>query len=365
MANRIKALCAIAWLLAVPAEAGSLRYGGTTPPLTMDPHATNDFVTAGLVRQVYDSVVSLADDMSIGPGLATSWTYRGDATWRFTIRRGVVFQDGSPMRADDVIFSILRQRTSPLYGALFGDIKSAVKIDDDTVDVISAVPDPILPRKMVRLFVMSEAWAKANGLEKIPDLGAQGTEAYSLRHALGTGPMRLEAQEPGRRTVFQRNRSYWGAFAGNVDEATYTPIGSGPTRVVSLLSGELDLITDLPNQDLDRVKGTAGFKVAQVPQQLFMELEMDGTREVALDVFDKTNWALWSNPEFDAVVDELVATFDPARRTELYRRGLSVGRDQVHAVYLHQPVLSWGMRDAVTAPARADGAVMLQEVTVR
>src|SRR5216684_3807358 len=109
MPTRIAALCATLCLLATAAHAASLRYGGTTPPLTMDPHATNDFVTAGLVRQVYDSLVNLGDDMSIGPGLATAWSYRGNATWRFTIRGGVTFQDGSPLTADDVIFSILRE----------------------------------------------------------------------------------------------------------------------------------------------------------------------------------------------------------------------------------------------------------------
>ena len=527
-ALRIAAFALALWL-SVSADAASLRYGGTTPPLTMDPHATNDFVTAGLVRQVYDSVVSLNDDMSIAGGLATEWSYRGNATWRFAIRRDVKFQDGPGLSADDVVFSILRQKTSPLYGPLFGDIKAATKIDEGTIEVVSNVPDPILPRKMVRLFVMSEAWSKANGVEKVPDLGAQGTESFTLRHALGTGPMRLDLQEPGRRTVFKKNPSYWGRFAGNVEEAVYTPIGSAPTRVVSLLSNELDLITDLPNQDIDRVKAASGFKVLQVPQQLFMELEMDGSREVALDVFDKqgrplnanplkdvrvrqafahavdaklivervmrgqaavvgtaaavglegyqkdldvhwptdlarakallaeagypdgfavqlncpveryinteeicravasmlarigvevrvktivwpefarllvngpnssfhligaagnsgdtqdtfvsvmatrdkqknrgaTNWALWSNKEFDAVVDELVGTFDPQRRTELYRRGLSIGKEQVHAVYLHQPTLSWGMRQSVDVPARADGAVMLQSVSVR
>jgi peptide/nickel transport system substrate-binding protein len=523
-------IAALAAMLCLPAaaHAANLRYGGTTPPLTMDPHATNDFVTAGLVRQVYDSLVGLDDDMSIAPGLATGWSYRGNATWRFAIRGGVKFHDGSPLTADDVVFSILREKTSPLYAALFGDIQAASKVDETTVDVVSGIPDPILPRKMVRLFVMSQAWSKANGAEKVPDLGAQGTEAFTLRHALGTGPMQLEAQEPARRTVFRRNRGFWGAFPGNVEEAVYTPIGSGPTRVVSLLAGELDLITDLPNQDIDRVKAAAGYKVAQVPQQLFMELEMDGSREAALDVFDKaglplkanplkdvrvrrafayaidaklivervmrgqaavvgtaaalglegyqkdldvhwpvdlarakalmaeagyadgfgvqlncpveryintdeicraaasmlarigvdvrvktivwpefarllvngpnssfhligaagnsgdtqdtfvsvmatrdrqkgrggTNWALWSNAEFDAVVDELVGTFDAKRRNELYRKGLSIGKDQVHAVYLHQPILSWGMKQAVDVPARADGAVMLQSVTM-
>jgi peptide/nickel transport system substrate-binding protein len=78
-----------------------------------------------------------------------------------------------------------------------------------------------------------------------------------------------------------------------------------------------------------------------------------------------TNWAMWSNAEFDAVVDELVRTVDPARRTELYRKGLTIGRDQVHAVYLYQPVLNWGMKQTVTLAPRPDSAVMLHTITVK
>lgn len=511
-----------------PLMAATLKYGGTTPPLTMDPHATNDFVTAALVRQSYDSLVGLANDMALEPGIATEWSSPEPSTWRFKIRQGVTFHDGSPLKAEDVAFSIMRQKEAPLYKSLYGGIKEAKVVDASTVDVISGTADPILPRKMVRLFIMSQAWAAKNGVEKVPDLGAQGTEAYTLRHANGTGPMKLVSQEPGQKTVFEKNAAYWAPFKGNVDSATYTPIGSAPTRVSALLSKELDLIADLPLQDIDRVKATPGYSVVQAPQQLFMELEMDGTRDVALDVFDKagqalkanplkdvrvrqafahaidaklivdrvmrgnakvvgtataagfggyqadldvrwptdldkaksllkdagypdgfgiqlncpleryintdeicravasmlarinvdvrvkgspwpefarmlvngpnssfhligaagnsgdtqdtfiavmatrgkepgwgsTNWAMWTNAEFDAVAKEITQTFDPAKRTELYRKGLTIGRDQVHAVYLHQPVLSWGMKANVTMPARADSAVMLKDVVV-
>jgi peptide/nickel transport system substrate-binding protein len=520
---------AVLALAVSPSFAATLRYGGTTPPLSMDPHITNDFVTASLVRQVYDSLVGLDNSMELQPGIATAWAAAGPTTWRFTIRANVVFHDGSPLTADDVVFSIMREKEAPLYKALYGGITSAVKVDERTVDVVSAAPDPILPRKMVRLFVMSKAWAAANNVEKLPDLGAQGTEAYSLRHANGTGPMKLVSHEPGTRTTFERNTAYWGKFTGNVDRAIYTPIAAGPTRVSALLSKELDLITDVPLQDVERIKATPGFGVLQAPQQLFMEVEMDGTRDVALDTFDKagqplkanpfkdlrvrqafamavdsklivervmrgyarpvgtaqapgfggyqpdldvprpvdpikarallaeagypdgfvtqlncpleryvntedicravasmlarigievrvkgipwpefarllvngpnssfhligasgnsgdlqdnfasvmatrnretgrggTNWAMWTNAEFDAVIDELVKTFDPARRTELYRKGLTLGRDYVHAIYLHQPMLTWAAKSNVTAPARADAAVMLQDVVVK
>jgi peptide/nickel transport system substrate-binding protein len=514
--------------LAPGAGAQTLRFAGTTPPLTFDPHSTNDFVTTSLVRQVYDSMVGLTPEMELAPSLATEWTYRGDSTWRFKLRDGVRFQDGTPMTAEDVAFSIMRQRAVPLYAALFGGIRTATAVDARTVDVATGSPDPILPRKMTRLFVMSRAWLEANGIPRAPDLGAQSGEPFSLRNANGTGPMRLTAHIPGQRAAFARNAQHWGPMPGNVQEAIYTPVASAPTRVAALLSGEVDLVTDLPNQDIGRVQSTAGFKVAQGPQQLIMELEMDGTRDVALDVFDKAgnplqsnpfrdvrvrraiqmsvnneliaqrvlrgqarpigipsapgfggyqadldklfpqdvsrarallaeagypdgfvtalncptdryvaseevcravagmlarigievrvrgmvwadfarmlvngpnssfhliggsgnsgdaqdtfvamlatrdrarnrgglNWAMWTNPEFDAVVDELVTSFDPARRTALYRRGFEIAREYVHAIYLHQPQLTWGMRSAVTIPVRADATVVLQNVVI-
>ena len=69
----------------------------------------------------------------------------------------------------------------------------------------------------------------------------------------------------------------------------------------------LDLIGDLPLQDIERVRGTQGFSVLQAPQQLFMQLEMDGTRDVALDVFDKAGQPLKANPLKDVRVRQAFA----------------------------------------------------------
>ena len=89
----------------------------------MDPHATNDFVTAGIVRQTYRQLVGLDNAMELEPGVATAWAPVDPSTWRFTIRQGVTFHDGSPMTAEDVAFSIMRQKEAPLYKALYGGIK--------------------------------------------------------------------------------------------------------------------------------------------------------------------------------------------------------------------------------------------------
>lgn len=515
--------------LAQPVMAETLKFAGTTAALTFDPHSTNDFVTTSIVRQVYESLVELDADMNVVPGLATKWEPAGENTWRLTIREGVKFHDGSPMTAEDVAFSVKRQSSSPLYKTLFGGITDAKVVDASTVDIVSKSSDAILPVKLTRLFVMSEKWASANGVTAVPALGTQGSEAYSLRHANGTGPMLLAEQVPGQKTTFKKSPAWWGTYAGNVTEVVYTAIGSAPTRVAALLSGEVDMITDLPLQDIPRVEQTQGMAVVDGPQRLFMELEMDGTRDVALATFDKSgqpltsnpfkdvrvrqaiahgvnaelivdrimrgkakvigtgsapgfsgyqadldqrwaydvelskkllagagypdgfsttlncpleryvnteeickavssmlarvgidvkvngmvwpefakmltngpdssfhligaagnsgdvqdtfvaimatrdkdkgrgqqNWAMWTNPQFDAVTDELVKTLDEKRRTELYREGLTIARDNVHAVYLHQPFITWAMNAAVKIPVRADSTVMLQNVEIK
>lgn len=294
-------------MTATSASAAELRFAGAATVLTMDPHATNDFFSVAIFSQTYDGLVGFTSDMGLAPGIATEWKYQGDNTWRFTLREGVLFQDGSPMTADDVVFSVMRQKESSYYGSLFGSILEAKAVDAKTVDVISSVPDPILPRKMTRLFVMSRAWAKAHNVVEIPDIGAQGSEAFSTRNANGTGPMKLVSHDPSVATKFARNSNYWGERKGNVDSAAYLPIGSAPTRVAALISGEVDLLVDLPLQDIERISATPGFKVEQTPQFLWMQVEMDGTRDVALDTWSKDGKPITSNPFKDVRVRQAFA----------------------------------------------------------
>ena len=307
-AGKILVWCAAACLVATPAVPASLRYAGTTPPLTFDPHATNDFVTASLVRQVYDSLVGLDDRMELEPGLRHELDAAG--------REYVALQPSAGRHLPRRVAADRRRRRvldhasegePALRGPLRRHQRAAKAVDDATVDVVSrrAGPDPAAQdgapvRHVARL-------GEANGVEKVPDLGAQGTRGL---HAAPRQRHRPDAARlAGARTPHgvRPQRRVLGAGAGNVEEAIYTPIGSAPTRVAALLSSEVDLVTDLPLQDIERVKATPGFKVEQAPQQLFMQLEMDGTRDVALDVFDKAGQPLKANPFKDLRVRQAFA----------------------------------------------------------
>lgn len=509
-------------------QAQTLRYAAAAPVLTMDPHATNDFVSQMVISQIYEPLVGLDADLALAAGLAESWEHLGGPKWRFSLRRGVKFHNGEDFTAADVKFSIERAKTSGFFSAFVGGVDGIDIVDDFTVELTTAAPDPLLPRKMTNAFIMSKAWSEANGAVDVPDLGAEGSETFSVRNANGTGLFMLDEREPGVRTRLVRNANYWTAVAGNLQEAIYTPIGSGPTRVAALLSGEIDLVADLPLQDIPRVDRADGLRVQQRPQMINIQLELDGSRRIALGVWDKEgnplsvnplkdvrvrqafahainaelivdrvmrknarvagsaavpgtggyyedldqrwaydvdrakgllaeagypngfkvqlncpleryvnaedicravapmlaqidvdvlvngmvwpefarllvngpdssfhligagpngqdtqdtfvdtmmtrkseikqgffNWALWTNNEFDQIATELQQTFDPDRRAALYRRGLQIGKDEVHAIYLHRQVITWGMRDNIAATIRPDATVPLETVVV-
>ena len=95
-----------------PAQAETFRWAGATDPQTMDPHATNSAPVLGFLNNVYEGLVRRNKAMQIESALAESWEQLGADGWRFTLRSGVTFHDGSELTADDVLFSCLLY-TSP------------------------------------------------------------------------------------------------------------------------------------------------------------------------------------------------------------------------------------------------------------
>jgi len=109
MARRALALgLLVALLAALPAAARTLRLASAFDPQSMDPHALALLYQSRVVSQVYDSLVNRDREFRLEPALATSWKMVDARTWRFALRPHVKFHDGTPMTADDVVFSIGR-----------------------------------------------------------------------------------------------------------------------------------------------------------------------------------------------------------------------------------------------------------------
>ena len=278
---RLAALIAAA-LLATGVHAKTLRTSDQGDALSMDPHSLNETTQLGFTHNIFEPLVARDAQLKPTPALATSWKQTAPTVWRFELRRGVSFHDGTPFTADDVVFSFQRAADpgSDMRGTV-GQIKEVRKLDASTVEIVTTVPVPILPDQLTLFYIMSRVWCEANNATKPVDKRKGVENAASVR-ANGTGPFRLRSREPGVRTVLARNPQYWDKIEGNVTEVVWTPIGNDATRVAALKSGELDLMQPVPVQDAERLKQDPNLKVLQGAELRTIFLGMDSKRDELL-----------------------------------------------------------------------------------
>jgi len=255
--------------------AKTIKWSMQGDSLTLDPHAQNEGPTTQVSRQIYEALVTRGLDMSIGPQLATKWKAVDPNTWYFFLREDVKFSNGQPMTSEDVVFSILRakQRTSD-FKEYISTISGVKAIDKYTVQIKTSKPNPILLNQLSNIFIMSKQWSAEN-FALSPQNWDAGQETFSATNAMGTGPFKITLREPNTKTVFKKNGKWWGDVEHNISEIQLLPIKNAATRVAALLSGEIDLVTDAPVQDLGRIKASAGHKVESTPQMRTIFLGMD------------------------------------------------------------------------------------------
>nr|WP_188527389.1 ABC transporter substrate-binding protein [Sinisalibacter lacisalsi] len=280
---------AVSLALTSAASAETLRWARVGDALTMDPHSQNEGPTHTLNHHIYETLVGRDVDGKLLPRLATEWgiSEEDDSVWVFKIREGVTFHDGTAMTAEDVVFSLDRARTPPSgMAALHAAVEEVTAVDDTTVHVRMSGPAPLYVQNLTNTFIMSKAWAEANGVETAPNFAA-GEEAYSVRNTNGTGPYKLVERDPEVRTVLEVFEGHWGD-APEVTEIIYTPISEAATRVAALLSGEVDVVQDVPVQDIARLEQTDGIKVVRGPENrnIFFSYDMTSEKLASSDAAD-------------------------------------------------------------------------------
>ena len=266
---------ALVLLAAIPVEAVQLRWAAQNDILTLDPHSQNHATTNSILQHTYEGLTRYTKTFGVEPCLATGWKELSPTHWRFNLRQGVKFHDGTPFTADDVVFSFGRilqpQGTMQIYVAGVAEVK---KVDDHTVDFLLSGPNPVLLRNLVDFRIMSKAWAEKNRSQNVQDY-AKKEETFASRNTNGTGPYLIKSWEPDKQIVFTLNKSWWEKIEGNVTDVIYSPIKSDATRVAALLSGDVDLVTDLPVQDVERLRKDAKLKVLDGEENRTIFIAMD------------------------------------------------------------------------------------------
>ncbi|MEO1104898.1 MAG: ABC transporter substrate-binding protein, partial [Pseudomonadota bacterium] len=227
--RRLTGGVAIAALLAFTgaAMAEELTIGVRSGAESMDPHYSAIGINVSAMKNVYETLTGRDDNLQLAPGLAESWEPVDELTWRFKLRPGVKFHDGSTLDAADVVHSINRipEAAGPDGGLVTYTrrIVDAKAVDDLTVELTTDSPAATLPLDLTRLFVIPS---------EVP-IDAPLSAFNSGEAAIGTGPYKLASWEAKGDMVVEPFEDYWGEPA-KWDKVTFSEISNDAARVAAL-----------------------------------------------------------------------------------------------------------------------------------
>jgi peptide/nickel transport system substrate-binding protein len=225
---------------------GELRIAAQFSPRSGYAIDTDDaFVLAQLGAT--EALTSAAADGQVRPALAESWTQVDPLTWRFVLRPGVTFHDGTPLTPSAVVTALgyVAGVAAPPR-ALRGIGLTAAEDGANAVRIATARPDPILPQRM-----------------SSPSTAILALSAYSGGGApsvigTGTGPMRLTSVEGTQRTLLERFDGYWGGRPA-LARVTATFVNDPAARALALRAGDVDIAQGLPESSLLEFSAGSGF----------------------------------------------------------------------------------------------------------
>jgi peptide/nickel transport system substrate-binding protein len=289
----LRALLAASLVWASAAHTAELRIGVAADVTSMDPHFLNILPNINIGWQVFDALTHVDENARLVPGLAVSWRAVDRTTWEFKLRRGVRFHDGTELTAGDVVFSI--ERTLSVPGGQFGTFTQRIVAEETpdpyTVRLKTAVPYAMVPYDLDSVFIVSRKAAA----------GARAQDFDSGKAAIGTGPFRFVRFARGDRVELARNDGYWGG-APAWDKVVFRIVPSDPARLAALLSGDLDLIEQVPTADLERVRRDPRLQTAQKVSWRTIFLYADQRSARPAGVTDPSGKPLQRNPFADVRV---------------------------------------------------------------
>ena len=282
------------------AESRTLRIAVSAPPANLDPQYYTLTPSNMVAAHMFETLVRRDPESRIGPGLAESWRLIDEATWEFTLRPGVRFHDGAPLEAADVAYTLARIPTVPSPGSFAvytKGIKQVDAVDARTLRIGTGTPYPLLPLDLSQLFIIPRTLG-----QDVPS-----TDFNSGKAAQGTGPFRFVSFKPGDELRLRRNPDYWGT-PPLWDEVIYRIVSNPAARVAALLSGDVDLIDNVPTTDAARLRQDARLSIFECPSLRLIYLGLDVSRDVPLpDVSGPNGEVLQRNPLQDRRVREALS----------------------------------------------------------
>jgi len=230
-------------VVAVPEEPPHLFWGDWSGMLNA-PAAAN----------VYETLTERDATGNVVPGLAVSWAQVSDLEWVFQLREGVRFHDGTEFDAEDAAWSINYQADPEnnmlSFWVLEGMRAEVAALDDHMLKVITAKPEPILPRLLTFIAIPPPEWALTQA-------------ALDGQEMVGTGPYKFVEWDKGQSIILEANPDYWGGEP-EVKRVKFVWRPESAVRAAMLRVGEADIAAWLAPQDGGPVP-TQSVDIAETP----------------------------------------------------------------------------------------------------
>lgn len=264
--------------LSAPANAETITAVMHSALRVLDPVITTAHIVRNHAYMIYDTLLATDADGKIHPQMAEKWVVSPDGkTYTFTLRSGLKWHDGPPVKAEDCIASIKRFAGQDKMGQILMTLVADMKVTDDrTFQIILKEPTE----------VVLTALSKPSGLAAfmMPRRIAETPSATPIKEHIGSGPFKFVTAEfkPGIKVVYEKNKDYVprgepasGSAGGkvvHVDRVEWVTMPDHMTTVNALLAGEIDYMEWVPFDLLPMVEGKKDVKVQVIEKQGFQTM---------------------------------------------------------------------------------------------
>jgi peptide/nickel transport system substrate-binding protein len=293
-------------------------------PANLDPGLQYNTDSYVVYRNIFDSLVRRDPvSLNIVPWIADSWKQSTPTTWEFTIHKGIKFQDGSPLTAADVAFSLNRILDTTFNSPQLANFNAAkvATASGDIATIETFKPSPVLLSFLTTLAVVPEKYVMAKGAKQ-----------FNLE-PIGSGPYQLKSWQQGTTVDLDANPTYWKGKPP-FEHVTFRNVPTASGRVADLQSGKADFAFQLSPDDADTVKSAADLQVLAAPTERvgYIALNVLGnTPTKSLQLRQAIGYAI----DYDSLIKNLLKGYGKPVKQVL--TPLSFGYDTSVAGFTYDP----------------------------
>ncbi len=234
---------------------------------TLDPVNHQETPTANVAAQIFDNFYRRLPNGKYEPWLGTAKAL-DDLTWELTVKKGIRFHNGEELNAEVIKFNfdrLLNPKKPLKYSTYFKDIKSVKVTGPYTLKVTTSKPSPLFLTRLTYFWVVPKKYIEKKG------------DAYFANHPVGTGPYKFVRWVKDQEIVLEANNKYW-AGKPKIKKVVFRPIPEASSRVAELVTGGVDIITNLSPEAVGVVNDSGVAEARTVPsiRNIFVVLDVKG-----------------------------------------------------------------------------------------